>query len=31
VRGDDGYWYHPDIPEFDEDAEAWKHGSKLRA
>ncbi|MNP66760.1 hypothetical protein D3C76_1625040 [compost metagenome] len=24
VRDADGYWYHPDIPEFDEDAEAWK-------
>jgi hypothetical protein len=24
VRDEDGYWYHPDIPDFDEDAEAWK-------
>jgi hypothetical protein len=24
VRDEDGYWDHPNIPDFDEDAEAWK-------
>ena len=24
ARDEDGYWYHPNIPDFDEDAEAWK-------
>ncbi|UXV21011.1 hypothetical protein N4P55_06550 [Pseudomonas fluorescens] len=24
VRDEHGYWYHSDIPDFDEDAEAWK-------
>ena len=24
VRDEDGYWYRPNIPDFDEDAEAWK-------
>jgi len=24
VRDEDGYWYHPGIPEFDEDHEAYK-------
>lgn len=24
VRNEDGYWYHPGIPDFDENAEAWK-------
>ena len=24
VRDEDGYWYHPNIPDFDEDADAWR-------
>lgn len=24
VRDEDGYWYHPNIPDFDEDAEALR-------
>ncbi|MCO8161024.1 hypothetical protein NJC38_02520 [Pseudomonas sp. 21LCFQ010] len=24
ARDQDGWWYHPDIPDFDEDHDAWK-------
>lgn len=33
VRDEDGYWYHPGIPEFEEDHEAyiaWLDGQGLK-